>query len=682
MAGVERHDVSAPPRRSGVSEIGEALQTFWQRVRPWVTSTAFLCVVLAVIAWPGRVSPLVPQPGLDPSWHAALAMATHQRLPFGTRIVFTFGPLGFLSSSTLYYANTAIVAFVFRFCLAAATFAVLLAAIRRYVSLVIAVPVAYVSGFALIGVLPSDEAAIGVAFALCVDRLSEPADAPKADWKWIAFGGIAGLFALEKLSIGLAIGVLLVIAIWCVPGRRRRALVLAGVPAFVVFVVGWFATGNGFGNLLSYVRTSLETAAGYSAMAYDPVADHHNALILAAIGFVAILTTAVAFARRLAAASPAADADVTDARRWKMLVVAPAPVGLVLATVFTSWLLFKEAFVRQDTHRIIFLSSVPLLLAGLLFADRTSTRLSARPWLTRRNGLNLVVALLLFSFFGFEVLGSVPGSLTDPAGAAGGFLTTVRTLVVPQRRHDLMDSARQQLEQGYNLPPGMLARISGQTVAVVPYEQTVAWAFPTLRWDPLPVIQDYAAYTNGLDLRNVDFIESAKAPQFILRQPPSATIDGRIAAFDPPATQLAVECNYREVSANAAWQLVERTPNRCGAPARIETKTVPFGKPLVVPEASAGSMVVGTFDLHLSVWWKLVDRAYKPPQVRVVNQDGAVNRFIVGTAANSHVLRPASTLGYSAPFAPTAIDSLTFVCSGGTPCPSRVTVAYSSISMR
>src|SRR5208283_1156650 len=37
---------------------------------------------------------------LDPSWHVALEYATLHHLQFGTQIVFTFGPLGFLSART------------------------------------------------------------------------------------------------------------------------------------------------------------------------------------------------------------------------------------------------------------------------------------------------------------------------------------------------------------------------------------------------------------------------------------------------------------------------------------------------------------------------------------------------------------------------------------------------------
>ena len=441
MAGVERPDVTAPTRRGDAlaHRMPEAIRLGWRRVRPWVQSTWFLSLVLAAIAWPGRVSVLPPQAGLTIRATPLVAMAAHQQLPFGTRIVFTFGPLGFLNGPALYYANTAILAFIFRFGVAAATYAVLLSATRRYVRLVVAVPVAYVAGFALIGLIPTDEAALGIAFALCVDRLSRPAGDSEGEWKWTALGALAGLFALEKLSIGLGIAVLCAIAVWCVPGRRRRALALTAVPAFSVFVVGWFATGNRIGNLVAYRRRVLPDCVGIHGDGVRPDArSSQHVDPRRGRGDRDRRHRGRGHAGRLAAVAPAYDGGF-----WKMLIAAPAPVGLLLASAFTTWLLFKEAFVRQDTHRLIFLSSVPLLLAGFVYGARRDDVPGTRePWLTRRHGVNLVASLLIFSFFGFEVLGVVPISLTDPAGAIGGFAATVRTLVVPGRRHDLMTTAR------------------------------------------------------------------------------------------------------------------------------------------------------------------------------------------------------------------------------------------------
>ena len=94
----------------------------------------------------------------------------------------------------------------------------------------------------------------------------------------------------------------------------------------------------------------------------------------------------------------------------------------------------------------------------------------------------------------------------------------------------------------------MLSLMRGKTVYVSPWEETVIWSHPHIRFDPLPVVQDYSAYTPTLDQLDARFLVSVQAPQYILRQPTDA-LDGRNPIFEPPATQLAIECRYREVAA-------------------------------------------------------------------------------------------------------------------------------------
>ncbi len=53
---------------------------------------------MAAAAWGTRFS--APVDGLDPSWQAGLMMATERGMDFGTEVLFTYGPLGFLSFAT------------------------------------------------------------------------------------------------------------------------------------------------------------------------------------------------------------------------------------------------------------------------------------------------------------------------------------------------------------------------------------------------------------------------------------------------------------------------------------------------------------------------------------------------------------------------------------------------------
>ena len=81
-------------------------------------------LVITVAAWqPVRLPPLG---GLDPSWQSALAMARHTGLTFGTQVVWTYGPLGFLSDTTMWFNHLAVASMAYtivsRFGLAAALF--------------------------------------------------------------------------------------------------------------------------------------------------------------------------------------------------------------------------------------------------------------------------------------------------------------------------------------------------------------------------------------------------------------------------------------------------------------------------------------------------------------------------------------------------------------------------------
>ena len=64
-------------------------------VRQVVLATPSLALVVALVTWP--VLSLTPGVGLDPSWEVALQMATQRGFDWGTQVIFSYGPLGFLS---------------------------------------------------------------------------------------------------------------------------------------------------------------------------------------------------------------------------------------------------------------------------------------------------------------------------------------------------------------------------------------------------------------------------------------------------------------------------------------------------------------------------------------------------------------------------------------------------------
>ncbi len=605
---------AAPPRR-GTNAEGVHVRrrrrwrwsgSRWQRV---TTSNVFLGVVLAVLAWPTSTSRLQVTNGVGTAWQAALTMASHKHMEFGSRVIFTFGPLGFLVSPEFYFEWTAVLGFVFTLVFMAVVFGALVWSLRRTIALPLAIVVAYlVGGISLVSATYfKDNVAVEEVLALvlmvCVAALGRRRDDPVALWVWGGLGGGLSLFSLVKISLGVGIAAALVITVACLPGDRRRVVGSLVLGAVLVFCVAWFGTGNGLGNVSAYVRSSTQVIGGYGAAMSIELPGRGYSYWLAGAAVLLVGAFALSHMRGLPLR---------------------AKIGIGLLTVSTTWFLFKEAFVRHDYHDLVFFVAMPLLLAAFTPKWRSPAGL-----VTAMLGLVLVVTSLA---------GAAPTQISRPVQAARSFGQVFGTLISSHKQAALISQSRDALSKYYRLPPEMLSLMRGKTVDVSPWEDAVVWSHPHVRFDPLPVLQDYSAFTPTLDQLDVRFLASAQAPQYILRQP-KAAIDGRNPTFDPPATQLAIQCRYREVVADPSWQLLVRRPDRCGQPRLLKTVDTGLGRWVGVPTAPKGDAVAATFALPDSTWTKVESLLFKPPNVFLAVNGGRENRrFIAATGPDYHVL--------------------------------------------
>jgi hypothetical protein len=191
-----------------------------------------------------------------------------------------------------------------------------------------------------------------------------------------------------------------------------------------------------------------------------------------------------------------------------------------------------------------------------------------------------------------------------------------------------------------------------------------------MRFDPLPVIQDYNAYTTSLDRLDAADLASRDAPQYILRQPRADTIDGRLATMDPPLTQMTIECRYRQVGASQTWQLLVRGADRCGPMRTLKTVVGRQGAVIEVPRVPEDRMVVATFAIPLSIGWLVENLLFKAPSECLRTSYGRSHttwRFIVGTGPDPHVIDAPPDLGYSGQYAPIRVSRLTVAPCGSLP---------------
>ncbi len=459
------------------------------RLHRIVTSNVFWGVVLAIFTWPYRTNSLIVSPGLDGSWRSSLAMAAHAGMPVGSRVIFTYGPLGFLQSLQLNYVWTSDLSFLFLALLSVAVCGAFVWSLRRAVPLALSVVVTYIVTAVTLGSGLDAEYLVGLVLIACVAIVNRESTDPPPRWMWISLGAVFVVASLLKVSLCPAIALLLVITLACMPFGRWRALQAIGIGAVAAFCVSWFGTGNTFGNIVPFAKNSAALISGYSSAMAIEQAGRAYVYWLAAAAAVLILSFAWTSRKGLSRRPTA---------------------GITALALVAIWVVFKEGFVRHDhLHDVIFFAVAPVLL--IAFLPKRS------PWALLPGVLALTALYALVASGGHAPL------LPRPDTAVNSLGSETNTLLSGTRTAAVIGQSRRSLRDTYGLPSEMLTMMRGRTVDVSPWEQTVIWAYPQIRFDPLPVIQDYTAFTSSLDRTDAEYLASSDAPQFIL--PRTGSVD-------------------------------------------------------------------------------------------------------------------------------------------------------------
>ncbi|HMC49174.1 MAG TPA: hypothetical protein VKH20_00870, partial [Solirubrobacterales bacterium] len=226
------------------------------------------------------------------------------------------------------------------------------------------------------------------------------------------------------------------------------------------------------------------------------------------------------------------------------------------------------------------------------------------------------------------------------------------------------------IEANFAIDPAIIAAIGDRPVHVSPYETGVAWAYG-LNWRPLPVFQDYLAYTPRLDRENSEALRAATAPLRILREVDTGTVDRRYTGFNPPEATVQMLCTYRPGLIRGSWMVLRRIPDRCGREKLLTSVSSEFGKPFEVPTPPPGNLTIarvhGVDVDGLERLRTLLFRA-KPRYIEFLggNQSAstAANfRLVPGTAEDGLLISAPSAADYPEPFT-LAPDPVAFTIGG------------------
>jgi len=566
-------------------------------------------------------------------------MALHYHLTFGSQVIFTYGPLGFLAvgnalGMTTWYGDLALIsllnAILVRYLLSVA----ILQAARRTYGLLAGFLLAVVG----VAIASAEFADLSILLIALVWAARTRLDLRTELIVCAVAGGAAAVELLEKVSLGATAVVMVAIyALSMNRGRRRALSAAAGGAGFVVVLaLLWIALDQPLTALPGYIRVSYEITSGYSA-AMSATQSGIGWALTAAFVLGAYGLWAVGHATR----------DMVTRRR----------VGVTLLWLLFWFSAFKEGFVRADSsHAAIFFGA----MVGGLFAFRLR-------WGYRKLGL---IGLAMAVCVSLASLGASFTQVVHPAGSVSAMVSDAHQLISPGDRSKLVRKTRSNVLKAEPLPRGSLALLRGHTVAIYPEEIAVVWAY-RLNWQPLPVLQSYSAYTSWLDNKDAEFLASRRAPSRLIVQAGWQSIDYRFLSFDEPKTALQIFCRYKPLLRNEQYGIFARTSDRCSRPKPIETIRAAWGQTIHVPTPPGSRWLVigkilGTQPSGLEA---LVGALFKPAE-RAITIRSTWLRLVPGTAGDGLPLLTSGGVDYPYPYSVTAEASTFVVTKGSGPQPS------------
>lgn len=578
---------------------------------------------VALSGW--RVGMNPPGPGLDASWNAGLAMATHHGLRFGREIVFSYGPLGFLQSPYIWFEGLGILAFLFSALLYLAFAVALVRALARVLPLLASAAIAFVS----IAVLPLLEQSLLLAVLVAMALLEKPRAPRELDAFVVLAASFAAVEALVKLSTGPTIAAVFLIAL--IGARAGRWRVGAYLVLFAAeWVALWLASGQSLAAAPDFLAHTREIVSGYSSA------------MIREVDVAPWKVTAASIAAALTTVGLVAATWRGGRFRDRRALVAGA--SLVALAGFA---VFKEGVVRTDAgHLSLYFSAACILWVAIPWSG------ARRAWLV---GGAAAIALV-----GLPV--RPPGMPTNLNAAANVRYAGEQALNLldGSRRAGLIATGRTDMQSVYALDPPTLTALSGHTVAIEPWEAGVAWAYE-LDWRPLPVFQDYSAYTSGLDRLNAEAVAGTDGPERILRENPllvypefpTQDLDSRYPAWDPPEQQRAVLCNFAPLHTGDRWQVLGRVRDRCGEPRPLGSVEAGEGETVAVPAPGKGEVVfVRIHGAGVEGLERISTNLFHARVRRLVVSGEESYRLIPETAGDGLLLRGRGRFVESGPFSP------------------------------
>jgi hypothetical protein len=531
------------------------------RVSLWIVLVWLLLSALPIAPYPIRT-------GMDASWYYAINMAHAKGIPFGSHLMFTVGPLGYLATPDPDYtaAGPAMAFRIFTYlCLVYGVLRVL-----RWSGLPAATVAAVV--FVTQTLLPQHfpDAWSAAYLSLC---LAAMASGGRSLLDLAVVSAAAGFTLLFKVNEGfMAYAVFGSIWIYSSYSMREKwkPLIAIAVLPFAILLAGMqMLSGDAFA-AFAYLRNGLDTMSGFSLSASYPGPRWQSSLSI--IYLIVIFSIPLVF-------------------RARSTITLPS----LLPALLVAFAAFKHGMVRQDSHADMVQVKIAIAVLFLIVACR---RLPER------------FALVLLALFGagYTVAIVAKNQVWIPPIAKhrlspAGMADSIRMMTSSSGPWDLLRQQIRAALEPLKLDASFHEIVGRSTVDAFPENIDViranGWSY-----QPRPGIQSSASFTPRIDGINARYLEEGRGSEFALFV--WYAIDNRHPFLQDPQTLLALLNRYDPVHSDKKALLLKRSPqaNLSTAEKIGEVSTPWYGK-VDFPETRPGELILARFHIESSVFGRL-----------------------------------------------------------------------------
>jgi len=435
---------------------------------------------------------------LDSSWIRAINLAIENNLIFGKDIVFTYGPLGYLSTrNTQYISNFSIFAgdLLLLVCFYY-TIRKLLVKDKRWFWILLAA----------IFYFKNTEYACSAFLFFTVFAVANIKNSFSNTIEMLLCTITAVLVFFVKINYGLvSLPVFFALLVYAsATGHLKQALGML-LAACVLFFSIYLSVHL---DLYNYIRNNILLIKGYNEamqLTIDPTSTSFNSVLV----FLGIYLTL-------------AGAYLVRATRERKLNV--GDLLMIALTLLMFYLSYKNGFTRNDGHNDGFFALMPLYLVFICYYFDLFSRIS---------GKILCVLTILVSDTNLTLHRACDGKGFIVNNVIGDSTSYFQTFF--RKQNNILDF------ETLKLPQKTLDIIGSSAVDILPIDVSIIHV-NRLHYNPRPVIQSYSAYSGPLDSLNLHHFAIQQKPKFLIMG--IFSIDNRMVAWDESLTKATIVLNY------------------------------------------------------------------------------------------------------------------------------------------